>query len=81
MYKRQVRDIQTVFKGFKEGLNPKTYFMLISLMKIKNSIKENSLNLNILYLNISKQNTKKENSIAKAAITFFSVLSRSKKQI
>jgi len=50
-------------------------------MKIKNSIKENSLNLNILYLNISKQNTKKENSFAKAAITFFSVLSRNKKAI
>jgi len=73
--------IQTVFNGFKEGLNPKTYVMLFFLMKIKNSIKENSLNLNILYLNISKQNTKKENSIAKAAITFFSVLSRNKKQI
>jgi len=50
-------------------------------MKIKNSIKENSLNLNILYLNISKQNTKKENSCVKAAITFFSVLSRNRKQI
>jgi hypothetical protein len=70
------KGIQTVFRGIQDGLNPKTYFMLISLMKIKNSIKENSLNLNILYLNISKQNTKKENSCVKAAITFFRVLSR-----
>jgi len=50
-------------------------------MKIKNSLRKRSLNLNILYLNISKQNTKKENSYVKAAITFFSVLSRNKKQI
>jgi len=75
------KGITTVFKGVRDVLNPQTYFTLISLMKIKSSIKENSLNLNILYLNISKQNTKKENSFAKAAITFFSVLSRNKKQI
>jgi hypothetical protein len=72
-----VRDIQTVFKGFKEGLNPKTYFMLISLMKIKSSLRENSLNLNILFLNISKQNTKKVNSYVKFAEILSAVLSRS----
>jgi len=71
-----VKATQTVFNGVHAALNPKTYVMLISLMKIKNSIKENSLNLNILYLNISKQNIKKENSCVKAAITFFRVLSR-----
>ena len=75
------KGITIVFKGFRDVLDPQTYFTLIGLMKISNFTKKNSLNLNILYLNISKQNTKKENSIAKAAITFFSVLSRNKKQI
>mgnify|MGYP003127707661 FL=1 len=65
--------------GLTQGVNPKTYYVLISLMKIKKSINENSLNLNILFLNISKQNTKKINFVVKSAETLSQVLSRSKR--
>ena len=71
------RAIQILFNGCRDGLNPKTYIILFTLMRIKNSINERSLNLNILYLNISKQNTKKENSYVKFAEILSAVLSRS----
>jgi hypothetical protein len=69
--------ITTVIQGLAQGVNPRTYYVLISLMKIKKSINENSLNLNILFLNISKQNTKKINFVARHAETLSQVLSRS----
>jgi hypothetical protein len=68
--------IQTLTQGLKQGINPKTLVVLISLLKIKKSLNENSLNLNILFLNISKRNTKKTNSVVKIAETLSAVLSR-----
>ena len=68
--------IQMLVQGLKQGINPKTLVMLISLMKINKSLNENSLNLNILFLNISKQNTKKVNSYVKFAEILSQVLSR-----
>ena len=70
------RHIPTITEGLVQGVNPKTYVVLISLMKIRKSINENSLNLNILFLNISKQNTKKINFVAKYAETLSQALSR-----
>jgi len=72
-----VKHIPIIAAGLTQGVNPKTYYVLISLMKIRKSINENSLNLNILFLNISKQNTKKINFVAKSAETLSQVLSRS----
>jgi hypothetical protein len=63
------RLIQTVISVTRHITNPKTLFMLISLMKIGRSVKENSLNLNILFLNISKEHTRKKYSIVKAVRT------------
>lgn len=71
--------IQTLTQGLKQGINPKTLVVLISLLKIKKSLSENSLNLNILFLNISKRNTKKTNSVVKIAETLSAVLSRNTK--
>ena len=71
------RHIPTITAGLAQGVNPKTYVLLISLMKIRKSINENSLNLNILFLNISKQNTKKINFVARHAEILSQVLSRS----
>jgi len=68
--------IQTLTQGLKQGINPKTLVVLISLLRIKKSLSENSLNLNILFLNISKRNTKKTNSVVKIAETLSAVLSR-----
>jgi hypothetical protein len=70
------RHIPTITEGLAQGVNPRTYVLLISLMKIRKSINENSLNLNILFLNISKQNTKKINFVAKTAGTLSQALSR-----
>ena len=71
-----VKHIPTIAAGLTQGVNPKTYVVLISLMKIRKSINENSLNLNILFLNISKQNTKQINFVAKSAETLSAALSR-----
>lgn len=73
------KHIQTLTQGLKQGINPKTLVVLISLLKIKKSLSENSLNLNILFLNISKRNTKKTNSVVKIAETLSAVLSRNTK--
>jgi hypothetical protein len=71
--------IQTLTQELKQGINPKTLVVLISLLRIKKSLSENSLNLNILFLNISKRNTKKTNSVVKIAETLSAVLSRNTK--
>jgi hypothetical protein len=73
------KHIQTLTQGLKQGINPKTLVVLISLLRIKKSLSENSLNLNILFLNISKRNTKKTNSVVKIAETLSAVLSRNTK--
>ena len=76
------KHIPTIAEGLTQGVNPKTYVLLISLMKIKKSINENSLNLNILFLNISKQNTKKINFVAKSAETLSAgIIKKHKDQI